>query len=202
MFASLLAAAALATAPQEYDTRHFDVREISNAEGCAIKSHWTLPGRSPIYVQIDLVTDGEITVAVSSYGWSRPANDEGKVLALALRSPGAENDLFIVGALPLTDLPYGLVGMIQTGREDEFLEAFASNQTLSVLTADHVEDDEEYDFDIVLQAGLQDSSNAVASLRRCVANVKRREDARRAREATVDHIARDPFAPRNTESED
>lgn len=197
MLASILAAAALTIAPQDYDTRHFDVREISNAEGCAIKSHWTLPGRSAIYVQIELVTDGTIAVAVSSYGWTRPANDEGKVLALGLLTPGAENDLFIVAGLPLTDLPYGLVGTIETGREDEFLEAFASNQSLSVLTADYVEEDEEHDFDVVLQAGLQDSSNAVASLRRCVANVKRREDARRAREARVDHIVRDPFARSN-----
>lgn len=197
MFASLLAAAALSIAPQDYDTNFFDVREIRGEEGCAIKGDWTLPGRSAIYFQIDQMTNGEVFVAVTSYGWSRPTGDEGKLVALGLRRPGAETDLFIVSALPLTDLPYGLVGMISADETEGFLQAFANNQSLTVLTADHVAEDEDPEFSNVLQAGLQGSAEAVASARRCVVNVRNREDARRAREATVDHIARDPFARPN-----
>lgn len=165
--------------------------------GCAIESHWTLEGRSPVYVQIDLMLDGEVYIAVSSYGWSRPNADTRKLIGVSFQRTGQENEVFALGGLPSTDLRPGLVALVGEDRREAFLAAFAAARSMNVYTFDMPEGDAPLDQstrDLILQAGLQSSAEALANARRCVANVTRREDARRAREAAVDHISRDPFA--------
>lgn len=196
MFTSILAAVALSVAPQDYDTDYFDVGEIRSAEGCAIVGDWTLEGRSPIYVQFDLMTNGEVWVGLSSYGWSRPGADVRKFIGLSFLSSGQESSVFTLGGIPSEDLRPGLVAIVPDDQSEALLDAFANRQTLNIFTADMPSEGEQLDssnLSLILQAGLRGSADAVTSARRCVANVKRREDARRAREARVDHIARDPF---------
>lgn len=197
MLASFLTAIALSTAPQDYDTRHFDVMEIEGSAGCAIESHWTLEGRAPVYVQIDLMLDGEVYIAVSSYGWSRPSAGSRKLIGVSFERPGQENEVFALGGVPSGDLRPGLVALVGEDRREAFLTAFAGARSMNVYTFDMPEGDAPLDQstrDLILQAGLQSSAQTLANARRCVANVTRREEARRAREAAVDHIAKDPFA--------
>lgn len=197
MLATIIYAAGLLAAVQDYDTEYFNVREIESAEGCAIVGDWTLEGRSPIYVQFDLMTNGEIWVGLSSYGWSRPGADVRKFIALSFASPNQESHIFTLGGLPSEDLRPGLVALVSDDQSEDLLDAFANRRTLNVFTADMPNEGEEFDpseLSLILQAGLTGSADAVASARRCATNVKRREDARRAREERVDHIARDPFA--------
>lgn len=197
MLASFLAAVALSTAPQDYNTRHFDVMEIEGSAGCAIESHWTLEGRSPVYVQIDLMLDGEVYVGVSSYGWSRPSADTRKLIGVSFQRPDRESEIFALGGIASDDLRPGLVALVLEDQREAFLTAFAGARSMNVYTYDMPEGDAPLDQStraLILQAGLQTSAQALTNARRCVANVTRREDARRAREAAVDHIARDPFA--------
>lgn len=200
MFASLLAAAALSIAPQDYDTRHFDVMEVEGSAGCAIESNWAIEGRSPVYVQIQLMLDGEIYVGVSSYGWSRPSADTRKLIGVSFYQPGRESQVFALGGVPSDDLRPGLVALVSEDRSEAFLTAFAGARSMNVYTFDMPEGDAPVDQStraLILEAGLQSSSQALTNARRCVGVVTRREDARRAREAAVDHIARDPFARPN-----
>lgn len=197
MFNSVLASLILSVAPQNYDTRHFDVMEIQGSAGCAIESHWTLEGRLPVYVQIDLMLDGEIYVGVSSYGWSRPSADTTKLIGVSFRHPDRDSEVFALGGVASEDLRPGLVALVLEDQRSAFLAAFASARSMNIFTYDMPEGDAPLDAEsqnLILQAGLQSSSQALANARRCVTNVTRREEARRAREAAVDHIARDPFA--------
>lgn len=200
MFASLLAAAALSIAPQDYDTRHFDVMEVKGSAGCAIESNWAIEGRSPVYVQFQLMMDGEVYVGLSSFGWSRPGADTRKLIMVSFQRPDRESEIFALGGVPSGELRPGLVALAREDQREEFLTAFAGARSMNVYTFDMPEGDAPADqstLDLILQAGLQSSSQALTNARRCVANVTRREDARRAREAAVDHIARDPFARSN-----
>lgn len=186
----------MALTPPDYDTRYFDVREMNNVEGCALTGDWELAGRSTIYVQVELATDGELAVSATSYGWSRPAPDAIKLLGLSIINTHQPNQIFSLAGIATTTRP-GLVASIPVDRRQEFLQAFASGKSLNIYMADIPPEGEEFKSDslsLVLQAGLTGSSDAVSSLRRCVSDVKRREDARRAREARVDHITKDPFA--------
>lgn len=197
MIASALAALALTSAPQDYDTRHFDVMEVEGSAGCGIESHWTLEGRMPVYMQIQMMLNGEVYVAVSSYGWSRPSRDTSKLIAVSFQQAGRESQIFALGGVPSDDLRPGLVALVPEDRTEAFLTAFAGARSMNVYTFDMPKDGAPLDQstrDLILQAGLQSSAQALTNARRCVANVTRREDARRAREAAVDHIARDPFA--------
>ena len=197
MLAGIIGAIAITMAPQDYNTDYFDVAELSDAEGCAIIGDWTLEGRLPIYVQFDLMTNGDVFVGVSSYGWSKPASGSRKLVSLAFRSPGQETTIYSVIALPNERLRPGVVGMLIDGETDAVVDAFAGRQSLDIYTTDYPEEGEELDresLNLILQARLTGSGDAVRSAQRCVANVKRREDARRAREAQIDHIAKDPFA--------
>lgn len=197
MFAPFLAAVALSFAPQDYDTRHFDVMEVEGSAGCAIESHWTLEGRTPVYVQIQLMLDGDVWVGVSSYGWSRPSADTRKLIGVSFQQPDRESQIFALGGIASDDLRPGLVALVLEDHREAFLAAFADARSMNVYTYDMPEGDAPLDQstrDLILQAGLQTSAQALANARRCVANVTRREEARRAREAAVDHIAKDPFA--------
>lgn len=196
MIVVAIAALAIAATPPDYDTRYFEVRELNNAEGCALTGDWELAGRSTIYVQVELTTDGELAVSATSYGWSRPAPNAIKLLGLSVINTNPPNHIFSLAGIATTSRP-GLVASIPEDRRQEFLQAFASGKSLNVYMADIPPEGEEFkseSLNLVLQAGLTGSSEAVSSLRRCVTDVKRREDARRARESRVDHITKDPFA--------
>lgn len=197
MFVSLMAALALSTASQDYDTDHFDVMEIRNSEGCAIESFWTLEGRSPVYVQIHLMLDGEVYVGVSSYGWSRPSAGTRKLIGVAFQREGSDSKIFALAGVASDDMRPGLVALVFDDEREAFLTAFAGARSMNIYTFNMPEGDaplDESSRNLILQAGLQSSSQALTNARRCVANVTRREDARRAREAQIEHIARDPFA--------
>lgn len=200
MLASILAALALTIAPQDYDTRHFDVMEIEGSAGCAIEGHWTIEGRMPVYMQIQMMLDGEAYVGVSSYGWSRPGADTRKLIGVSFQQPGRDSQIFALGGVPSDDLRPGLIALVPEDRTEAFLAAFAGARSMNVYIFDMPEGAAPLDQstrDLILQAGLQSSAQALTNARRCVANVTRREEARRAREAAVDHIARDPFARSN-----
>lgn len=196
MIISAIAALTVAATPPDYDTRYFEIRELSNAEGCVLVGDWELAGRSTIYVNVELETDGGLGVAASSHGWSNPSPDAIKMIVLGLNASDGTNEVFALAGVPTRARP-GLVGLISEDKRGQFLEAFASRQTLFVYFADIPKDGQKFkpeDLNLVLQAGLTGSSEAVSSLRRCVSDVKRREDERRAREARVGHITKDPFS--------
>lgn len=197
MLAFIATALALAASPQDYDTEHFDVMEIRNSAGCAIESFWEIEGRSPVYVQIDLMLDGEVYIGVSSYGWSRPSADTRKLIGVVFQRAGQDSQPFALGGLASDDLRPGLVAMVTDERREAFLTAFAGARSMNIYTFDMPEGDaplDESTRSLILQAGLQSSAQALTNARRCVANVTRRENARLAREAAVEHIAKDPFA--------
>ena len=196
MIVVAITALAIAATPPDYDTRYFEVRELNNAEGCALTGDWTLEGRSTIYVQVEQETDGSLAVSATSYGWTRLPSDAIKLLGLSFHSTGQESQVFTMAGYPTSPRP-GLVSVIREDERELFLRSFASSQSVNIYPADIPPEDEDapkYDLKLALQAGLTGSSDAVASLRRCVADVKRREDARRAREARNDHITKDPFS--------
>lgn len=197
MIATTIVSLALAGAAQNYDTQYFDIRELNGAEGCAISGNWAYEGRSNIYLQIDMETDSDVDVSISSYGWSQPKSDDTKLMGFAFTSPGQQRKAMTFYAGALAGTRPGMLAEIPADERVEFLQAFSDSSLMEVYIVTPVEDgdvDEKMDLKLVLEANLTGSSAATASANRCVANVKRREDARRAREARVDHITKDPFA--------
>ena len=182
---------------QDYSTDRFVIGEFSDAEGCFVRGDWTIEGRPQINFEVWLLTDDSVYANVWSYGWSRPSADARQTLGVVFWGVAQEEKIFVTFAAPTGaelgsgERP-GLVGMLSEEDKSNFLAAFSNSRSFSVLTramdaADSVK------FDTVLEGGLQGSSLALAHLQTCASNVRRREDARRAREANVAHITKDPF---------
>lgn len=192
----LLVAAPKVVQAQNYSTDRFTIGEFTDQEGCFVRGDWTLPGRPLINFEIWLLRDQQTFVNVWSYGWSRPSEDDKKVLGV-LFWKAQDRQIFALPAVPSGveissgDEP-GLVAMLGEDESSAFLAAFADHESFTVVSRDTGASDD-MPFNTILEGGLQGSSLAVSRLRTCVAAVARREDARRAREAGVAHITRDPF---------
>ena len=192
-----LVLSATPTQAQNYSTDGFTIGEFSDLEGCYARGDWTLAGRSQINFEVWLLSDGDVMVKVWSYGWSRPSEDATKTLGVIFWGSGTEKEVFgLVGAPTGTDLSDkpGLAALLPPERRNAFLTAFASSRAFTIVTR-AIDATDGVPFDTVLEGGLQGSSLALTRLRTCSSDVRRREDARRVREAGVAHIARDPFKP-------
>jgi hypothetical protein len=181
---------------QNYSTDRFAIQPTSDGEGCFIQGDWMLAGRSTIYLDVTQEIDQDVFVGVWSYGWSRPTADANKVLGVLFWDAAGERQVFALAAIPtgveIGEGAPGLLAMVGDDRRAEFLTAFASNQSFTILARD-LEAEDDVEFDILLEGRLQGSSLAVTRLRTCVSDVRRREEERREREAGVAHIERDPF---------
>lgn len=181
---------------QSYSTDRFDIGPTSDGAGCFLQSHWSLPGRSDVYLGLVLETNDDLFVGVWSHGWSRPPADAEKVLGVVLWDGAGERTVFVLAAIPtgveIGETNRGLLAMLPDERRAEFLAGFSGKRSFTILTRD-LYAEEDVEFDTVLEGGLQGSSLAVTRLRTCVSDVRRREEERREREADVAHIERDPF---------
>lgn len=199
-FALAAAALAISTSPaaaQNYSTDQFTVGEFNDADGCYARGDWTLAGRSQINFEVWLFADGEVMVKLWSYGWSRPPKDANKVLGVVFWNASSEKDVYAMFAAStgaeIGEQP-GLVAKLPPENRDAFLAAFSSSRSFTLLTRP-LEAADDSSFVNILEGGLRGSSLALTRLRTCTSDVHRREEARRAREASVAHIAKDPFKP-------
>lgn len=199
---SLLAAAVMLGLPdsgmaQDYSTDYFDIAAFQDGGGCWLNGDWTLAGRAAVNLELDLMTDGEIYAGVWSDGWSRPRADLRKVLGMIFWGPGETKQVFALFAVPsgaertYVEKP-GLYAVVQADERDEFLAAFASSRSVTVVSRD-TDAADGVEFDTILEGGLQGSALALTRLRACALEVGRREAAAAAREEAIAHIDRDPF---------
>lgn len=183
---------------QDYSTDQYGVHVLTSGHGCFITADWTPAGRSQINMEIAQMIDGELLVAISSEGWSRPAPGTEKGMFFEFWGPDGKQHIVGMTGRPLgTDGTYterkGLMAAVLPEFRDEFVSAFGSSRVFRLLTQD-VDTPATDHFDTVLEAPLPGSARAVSRLQTCVSDVRASVEADRRRDERMAHIDRDPFS--------
>lgn len=156
----------------------FEVIEASDA--CAIVGEFSFEGRANVELSL-LAEADQVLIALTSKGWSRPADDIEMSYAF-LPGQTAEPRSFVGPASALTrdQDHHGFYANF----DSSILEAFAASNSLLVAKGGAP----------VTHIDLRGSAMAVQTLKRCNAAVQRRIDQHQSAAAKWNDIAADPFA--------
>jgi hypothetical protein len=167
---------------QNWDAGGFTI--TTGDDNCVMTNEFEFDGRPD--VQFAVLYDGDsVFISVASSGWSNKDGDEYRDIVYFFRNP----DRLYTGGVSRGFVHGYLYKGFGTFLNVDALDALASAQSL-VIGRDGEGDD---DFVLVTHVNLSGSSAAVASLKRCTAQVQRANAERARREQRWDHIEKDPF---------